>query len=151
MKRLSILVFFFLYIGTGQTVKANDLKVPGNLTFEKFENEIKTIEKSDNAIAVAGEIAIAKRWIEQGKLLLSAGHSKKSALYAERLKIQLKLIRITIEVFISKNRNETIEQETNELLSKLKSKKNRLNRLLIRLNGAKLSSAFPQNKEMKSD
>ena len=104
---------------------------------------MKTIEKKKESAEALDEIAVAKRFIEHGKLLLRAGHTRKAALYAERLHIQIELIRALVAATVVAGAAKAAEGDVIRLQDELDILKERYRSLFLELHGEELTGAFP--------
>ncbi len=115
---------------TGRVSLADDLKRLSADVFLSSEAEIARIEGEVDADAATDEIAAAKRLIENGNLLLRAGHSKKAARYAEQLQLQLDLIKALIAARAYERAARAAEGELLALEDELRVLKDRYQEML---------------------
>jgi hypothetical protein len=111
---------------------ADDVKHLSVEVFQSSEEAIVQIEKDPDAAAAKEEIAVAKGFVENGNLLFRAGHTKKAALYAERLQLQMELIRAIIAAKAADRAEAAANAEILELENELKSLRARYQRMLQR-------------------
>jgi hypothetical protein len=122
---------------------ADDLKQLSASVFDSSEQEIDKIAKSRTSVEAEEEIAVAKRFIEHGKLLLRAGHTRKAAVYAERLHVQLELIRALVAAAAAAETTAAAKGDVLRLEQRLSSLKQRYRRLYLKVHGEALTDAFP--------
>ena len=111
---------------------ADDVKRLSLDVFQSAEEAIERIEKDPDAAAAKEAIAVAKGFIENGNLLFRAGHTRKAALYAERLQLQMELIRAIVAAKAADRAAAAANAEVLELKNELKSLRARYQRILQR-------------------
>jgi hypothetical protein len=79
--------------------------------FKSFSSHLDSIEKGKHAAAAMAEIAVARKMIKDGRLLFREGSLRKSAIIAERLPVQITLIKALIGIEIALHDAEHIESE----------------------------------------
>ncbi|MCP4599642.1 MAG: hypothetical protein GY847_03730 [Proteobacteria bacterium] len=124
-------------------VQASDLDGLSDASFGRLSSQLDDIELREGAESAAAEIAIARQWIENGRLLLREGSVRKAATIAERLPSQLELVRVLVTAGAALIKAEGVGQEIYQMKSKLVRLKARYNRLMLQKNGARVSNAFP--------
>jgi hypothetical protein len=98
--------------------------------FLSSQDAIEQIEKDPNAAAAKEEIAVAKGYVENGNLLFRAGHTKKAALYAERLQLQMELIRAIVAARAADRAVAAAGAEIRDLVNEVTSLRARYQRML---------------------
>jgi hypothetical protein len=117
--------------------------------FRRSGTELDRIEEREGAEVAAGEIALARRWIEEGFALLKKGHERQAAVLAERLPVQLNLIRAMLASRLAEVEADREEAEAHELGKSLERLKARYDRLVLLHRGAEASNAFPRKKDQE--
>ena len=144
MFRLTCLATIVAVIsGLTQMAEAENLKRLSDVAFHDFEAIIAELEGSEQPKAIGGEIAVAKKLVTHGKLLLRAGRTKKAAVFAERLQFQIELIRAMIAASDAIQELHRTEDAILNMEMQLKMLKSRMNRLRLEVEGAKVTGAFP--------
>jgi len=136
------------------TLLTLSLAAPGDSVLKKAAAEFRragadldAIEQREGAEVAAGEIALARRWIEEGFALLRQGEERRAAVLAERLPVQLTLIRAVLAAREAEDRAEAEEQALVELSERLALLRARYDRLLIEHRGAQASDAYPRKQD----
>jgi hypothetical protein len=124
--------------------QSSDLGESAKVRFEKASKALDDIEKAEGGAAAAGEIAVARKWIEDGKRLLESGKIKRAVQIAERLPFELDLIRLLVATGLAVEEARQMEQQVFWLEQGLKILKAKRDRLLLEKNGARISDAFPR-------
>ncbi len=144
MSRLSAITFLLVQFGISfSSIQAANLTGLNSASFERLGSLLDEFDKMKGAQAAAAEIAVARVWIENGRLLLREGSVRKAATIAERLPAQLELIRVLIATGAAVIEAELAEQEIGEMEKEILLVKVRYNRLMLQKNGARVSGAFP--------
>jgi hypothetical protein len=144
IKRLmSLLAVGAVLMAAPQPVSPENLKRLSLAAFNEYERIIADLEGGDQTAAVIGEMAVAKRLVIHGKLLLRAGRTKKAEILADQLQLQIELIRMLIAASEALRELSRSEQEILEMEQNLKRLKERLNRLSLEVGGAQATGAFP--------
>ena len=115
--------------------------------FRRAAADLDDIEQREGAEVAAGEIALARLWIEEGFALLRSGEEKRAAMIAERLPVQLILIRAVLAAREAEEKAEQEEGATSDLREKLKLLEARYDRLVLKYRGAEASDAYPRKKD----
>ena len=130
--------------GLATPAGGDELHKRATAEFRRAGAELDAIEEGAGAEAVDAEVMLARKWIEDGFTLLKAGERDRAAALAERLPLQLTLIRAMLVVRELEIRAERVEQaliEADQLLSLLKL---RYDRLIIERRGAAMTNAYPR-------
>lgn len=106
--------------------------------------ELDKIEGREGAEVAAGEIALARRWIEEGFALLGRGRERRAAKLAERLPVQLRLIRTILAARQVEEQAESAERKIHADAERLILLRARYDRLLIKHRGAAATNAYPR-------
>jgi hypothetical protein len=146
-KFIIIIAVLALTIAFPSRLQSSDLGRSADTRFQQAAKALEEIEARTESAIAAGEIAVAKRWIEDGRLLIESGKIEKAAQIAERLPFQLDLIRIVIATGLAMEEAKQVEKEVFELEQELKVLKARRDRLLLEKLGPKISNAFPPLEE----
>ena len=112
--------------------------------FRRAGADLDQIEEREGAEVAAGEIAVARRWIEEGFSLLRRGEEQHAAVLAERLPFQLRLIRAVLAARAAEEKAEQEERETVEARAELKRVRARYDRLVLKYQGAGATDAYPR-------
>jgi hypothetical protein len=115
--------------------------------FRRSGAELDKIEEREGAQVAAGEIALARRWIEEGFQLLKGGHEQRAAVLAERLPVQLTLIRAVLAAREAENAADKEEREAHQLRKRMDLLQSRYDRLVLKYRGAQATDAFPRKKK----
>jgi hypothetical protein len=115
--------------------------------FRRAGADLDKIEQREGAEVAAGEIALARRWIEDGFALLRSGEEKQAAVLAERLPVQLTLIRAVLAAREAEEKAEQEERAADGLREKLELLRARYDRLVLDYRGAEASDAYPRKKD----
>ncbi len=145
-KAFKIVAFIALLGGFLQPVQAGDLAKLSDAAFRRVNVELEKIEKDKGAEAATAEIAIARQWIEQGRLLLREGRVRKAAVVAERFPTELALIRALVAAGAAQDETRRVEEEIHDARNALRRIKSRYNRLVLKIQGAAHTNAFPPKK-----
>jgi hypothetical protein len=119
--------------------------------FRRASAQLERIEKREDAHVVAGEIEVAKTWIERGFALLREGRHRPAAILAERLPAQINLIRAILSAWAVQEEVVRAQEDLDELERKLKLVQIRYDRLLLLRKGANLTLAYPRGKDALED
>ncbi|MBW2278150.1 MAG: hypothetical protein JRF63_11695 [Deltaproteobacteria bacterium] len=114
--------------------------------FRRAGADLDEIEEREGAEVAAGEIALARRWIDEGFSLLRTGEQRAAAVFAERLPIQLTLIRTVLAAREAEEKAEREEREATDSRDKLKLLRARYDRLVLKYRGAEATDAYPRKK-----
>jgi primosomal protein N'' len=109
--------------------------------------QLERIEQREDAHVVAGEIKVAKTWIERGFALLGKGRHRRAAILAERLPAQMSLIRAILSAWAAQQEAVRAQEDLDELERKLKLVQIRYDRLLLLRKGANLTLAYPRGED----
>lgn len=112
--------------------------------FRRAGAELEEIEQQEGAEVAAGEIALARRWIDEGFALLRREAERRAAVLAERLPVQLILIRAVLAAHEAEELAEQEGREAHELSRQLARLKARYDRLVLEHRGAQATDAFPR-------
>jgi len=112
--------------------------------FRRAGADLDDIEGREGAEVAAGEIALARRWIEEGFAHLRRGEDQQASVLAERLPIQLNLIRAVLAAREAELKAEQQEREVAESRSELKLMRARYDRLVLKYRGAEATDAYPR-------
>jgi hypothetical protein len=146
---VAVLVGALSVVAAAKTADAESLKSLSDAAFHELEEIIAAIEATQPFEAVKGEIAVAKKLVTHGKLLLRAGRTKKAAILAERLQFQIALVRAIAATGEAAAELRKTEGQVFEMEQKLKMLRGRLNHLRLEVDGAKATSAFPPATEVQ--
>lgn len=143
---MTIAAVFF----TAVWAEADNLKQLSDAAFDELEIVIGQLETRTDAPAIQQEIEDARRQIVHGKLLLRAGRTKKAAEYAERLQVQVELIRALVSAAEAVHEHDAVQREILDMESKLQVLRYRLNRLRLEMASDNIEGDAPSahgNKE----
>jgi hypothetical protein len=124
-------------------VNGADLAKLSHAAFRGFSSELDKTEKLEHAVYATGEISIARKCIEDGGLLLRDGRVRKAAIIAERLPIQLELIRVLVAAAGVLEEAKNVELETVQLERELLRLKTKYDRLSLQFYGKGASGSVP--------
>ncbi len=119
--------------------------------FRHASAQLERIEQRKDAHVVAGEIKVAKTWIERGFALLREGRHRRAAILAERLPAQMSLIRTILSAWAVQEEAARAQEDLDELERKLKLVQIRYDRLLLLRKGANLTLAYPRGEDALED
>ncbi len=74
------------------------LDIPGNQTFDNLETAAVSYERSDVSEEIKQSVAVVKRMIDRGRLLMVAGRMRASAILAERAWVHIALIKLLLVI-----------------------------------------------------
>jgi hypothetical protein len=115
--------------------------------FRRSGAELDRIEEREGTEVAAGEIALARRWIEEGFALLKKGRERRAAVLAERLPVQLNLIRAILASRAAEVEADREEAEAHELGKRLALLRARYDRLVLLHRGAEATNAYPRKQD----
>ena len=125
-----------------------DLTVLSSATFQRWATQLDQLEKEQKSgDLVAEEMVVARQWIEEGLILLGEGKVKNAALIAERMPLQVELIRVLLATGALLERAAAAEADVDRLGKTLLRLKSRYDRLILSRNGAEKSGAIPPVKK----
>lgn len=131
---LTIICIFYSY-SASVPVFAQDLAVLSSATFQRWSGEIDQLERDHTPVdPAAREIVVARQWIEEGLILLGEGKIKNAALIAERMPLQVELIRVLLATGTLLERARSVEDEVADLGKTLLRLKTRYDRLILSKN-----------------
>ncbi len=119
---------------------ASQLVTAGAKALDAAEAELDRLPTDDQQ-AAAGEIAQARRWIKEGRMLLQEGKIGSTAVLIERLTPQLTLIRLLIATSRAWDETDRVGHELTSAKQKLQQLRVRHNRLMRWLHGGRLTDA----------
>ncbi|MCP4674214.1 MAG: hypothetical protein GY854_01575 [Deltaproteobacteria bacterium] len=134
MKRLLVLMAFMSCLQQTPTL-ASDLGKLSRAAFKQLSADLDEIEAEDGARAAAAEIAVARKWIEDGRLFLRDGRMKKAAVLAEKLPAQIGLIRVIVTAGLVAAEAMSVEKEVLLKKKSVLELKARLDRLMLQRRG----------------
>lgn len=137
------IAFYFVALQVAATPSKSGISAE----IERVDVEIRKIEADEQSKAAAGEIAVARLWIEQARSLMKRGEVEKAAVFAERLSAQLVLLRAMIAAGSVLKKAEELERTLFAKEQQLKLLKAGYDRLWLRKNGAKVIDAGSVAKE----
>ncbi len=149
MKKLLPLLMALMSCLQPAPVLASDLGKLSSAAFKRLSTDLDEIETDEGAHTAAAEIAVARKWIEDGRLLLREGRMRKAAVLAEKLPAQIELIRVIVMAGLVAAEAKSVEKE---LLLKRKiviELKARLDRLILLRRGVDAKNVEPPAKGAK--
>ncbi len=120
-----------------------DLARASDAAFRNMSTDLDSIEAGEGADAAAEEIARAREWIADGRSLLREGKFRKAAVLAERLPLQLELIRVLVVSAQAIAEATGIERDVLDMERELRVLQVRHRRLALVRDGGVLTGAFP--------
>ncbi len=120
-----------------------DLARASDAAFRKTISDLDSIEAGEGVGAAAEEISQTREWIADGQSLLREGRFKKAAVLAERLPMQLELIRVLVVSAEAIKKATGIEREILEMERELRVLEARHRRLTLARDGGVMTGAFP--------
>ncbi len=133
MYRLHLYMTILVALAMAPWARADNLKRLSDAAFFELEIAIGQLETRTDSPAIEQEIENARRQILHGKLLLRAGRTKKAAEYAERLQVQVELIRALVSASEAVHEYDDVQREILDMESKLRVLRYRLNRLSLEM------------------
>ena len=124
-----------------------DLLKESAAALRRASAQLERIEQREDAHVVAGEIKVAKTWIEKGFALLREGKHRRAAILAERLPAQMNLILAILSAWAVQQEAVRAQEELDELERKLKLVQLRYDRLLLKRKGTGLTLAYPRGED----
>jgi len=149
MKRLLLLLTALMMCLQHAPVLASDFGKLSRAAFKRSSTDLDEIEAEEGARAAAAEIAVARKWIEDGRLFLREGRMKKAAVLAEKLPAQIELIRVIVAAGLVAAEATGVEKEILLKKKTLIELKARLDRLMLQRRGVDARSAEPSAKGAK--
>ncbi len=131
--------------------RGGDLLKESAAALRRASAQLEKIEQREDAHVVAGEINVAKAWIEKGFALLREGRRRPAAILAERLPAQINLIRAILSAWAVQEEAARVQEDLDELERKLKLVQSRYDRLLLLRKGANLTLAYPRGEDAHED
>ena len=112
-----------------------------------IEEQIAALKGQTEVKAVVGDIAVAQRWIAEGKMLLKEGRVRQATVLAERLVFQLRLIRLLMATQRIWDQAERIGQQRDKVRQDLEVLKSQYDALVLQRHGAALTGADEPQKD----
>lgn len=120
-------------LAIGAAIEAGDLGKLSQNTFDSVAVELRTIEKMADASVAREELAVARQYIERGVLLLKGGYIREAAIYAERLNLQVELVRALIAEVVAARKANEVALEIRRLTAEMNRLKQQRQQLLMKV------------------
>jgi hypothetical protein len=147
MKKITLLVLTFcLATAAGGRAEADDEMSADS--FNCFQSDINALAAHKHADAASAEIVVARTLIEDGTRRLRRGQRKKAAIIAERLPVQVNLIRILVSAEAAMKESEQLEAQASAIEKELRVIRERLARLTKKLRGTKHNADISRQSEV---
>jgi hypothetical protein len=121
----------------------DELPRVGHEDFERFERELEELSGVARDEATRAEIERAERWLADGRSYLGANRVKRAGRLGERLPSQLTLIRSRVAAEEIVDRTRTAKERLVEVEERVRRLRSRYDRLIVRLEGAEMTDAYP--------